>query len=174
MNGMIKLALFSCGIRESLIQIDELQQRRKIFKQAREYADYIGKPLLVVGAPKFEFNHPCGDVTIDSSSPMAKFCNAKISDVRYIPYPNRYFGAVFCSHVLEHLSTIEEAIQALDEMERVAEKVFTVSPSKASLLAWLNPNHHLWVTPSGDGYIIEQRGKGQPREKSYTIALEVQ
>jgi hypothetical protein len=171
---MIKALLLGVAIREGLTQMVEVKERRKIFTQARSYADQVGKPLLVVGAPKLQFNHPCGDVTIDISPEMAKFCDAEIADVRNIPYPNGYFGAAFASHILEHLSTIEDACKALDEMERVADKVFVVSPSKMSMLAWANPNHHLWVTSSGDGYLIEQRGNNlSKREESFIISMGV-
>ena len=170
---MIKLLLAGIAIREGICQMIEVSERRKIFNQARQYADNVGKPLLVVGAPKLRFNHPCGDVTIDISPAMARFCNGEVADVRAIPYPDDSFGAAFCSHVLEHLATVDDAGKALDELERVADKVFVASPSKSSLSAWLNPNHHLWVTSSGDGFILEQRGNGIPKNKSYVIAMAI-
>lgn len=162
------------AIREGFQQSIELEERRQVFNQARDYADSVGKPLLVVGSPKFRFNHPCGDVTIDISPEMAKFCDGLVADIREIPYPSGYFGAAFASHVVEHLATIEDAKAAFDEMERVADRVFIVSPHKSSLMAWIHPGHHLWVTPSGDGYIIEQRGNGGlPKEESYVISMEI-
>jgi len=173
MNTVLKTVLIAAFAREGIQQMVETQEKRQVFNQARAYADSVGKPLLVVGAPKLRFNHPCGDVTIDISPEMARFCDGEIADVRNIPYPDHYFGAAFASHVLEHLPTIEDAFQALSEMERVADRVFIASPHKTSIMAWLNPNHHLWVTPSGDGYIIEQRGKGVAKEESYVIAMQV-
>jgi len=170
---VIKMILAGFAIREGFLQMTELKERRQIFNQARDYADSIGKPLLVVGTPKWGFNHPCGDVTIDIQPGLGRFCEVEIADVRDIPYPDNSFGAAYCSHVLEHLNTIEDAFQALDELERVADRVFTVSPHKTSLMAQLYPCHHLWVTPSGDGYILEQRGNGIPKNKSYVIAMAV-
>lgn len=158
---------------EGLQQAVELKERRQVFRQARDYADSVGKPLLVVGSPKFRFNHPCGDVTIDISPEMARSCDGQVADIREIPYPGGYFGAAFASHVVEHLSTIEDAQTAFAEMERVADRVFIVSPHKTSIMAWLVPGHHLWVTPSGDGYIVEQRGNGLPKEQSYVISMQV-
>lgn len=170
---MIKSIIAGVAIREGLLQAVELKERHQIFDQARDYADSVGKPLLVVGAPKWGFSHPFGDVTIDIN-PRRGDGEVEIADVRDIPYPDSHFGAAFCSHVLEHLSTIEDAVQALDEMERVADKVFVVSPHKTSLIAQILPGHHLWVTPSGDGYIIEQKNNGAAgREESYVIALQV-
>jgi len=172
-SNISKLLLGGVIGRELICQMIEIKERRQVFNQARKYADSIGKPLLVVGAPKFGFNHPYGDVTIDISPDIPTPFNYEIADVRQIPYTDKYFGAAHVSHVLEHLPTIEDACQALDELERVADKVFVVSPHKHSLMAWINPHHHLWVLPDGDGYIIEQRGKGVAREESYVIAIQV-
>jgi len=173
MNAVLKTVLTAAFAREGIQQMVEAQERHQVFSQARAYADSMGKPLLVVGAPKWKFSHPYGDVTIDISPRFTDDPNVEIVDVRNIPYPDHYFGAAFASHVLEHLPTIEDAFRALDEMERVADKVFVVSPHKTSIFAWLHPDHHLWVTPSGDGYIIEQRGKGVAKEESYVIAMQV-
>lgn len=156
---MIKEGLTILAIQQVMEHLRELDQRRVDFQQARDYSDSVGKPLLVVGTPKFVFNHPCGDVTIDINPDVAKWCDTEIADVRAIPYPDQYFGAAFISHVLEHLPTVQDAYDALEELHRVAEKVFVVSPSKLILVAWLHPEHHLWVTPDGEGFIIEQRGK---------------
>ena len=98
---------------------------------------------------------------------------AELASAYELPYPDGYFGAAFCSHVLEHLPRIEDAFTALDEMERVADSVFTVSPHKISLIANIYPGHNLWITPSGDGYIIEQRKQGTPRKESYVISMQV-
>jgi hypothetical protein len=174
MNRWLLAAIGGIIVREGIQQGIELNERRQVFKQARDYANSVGKPLLVIGAPKLRFNHPCGDVTIDISPEMAKFCNGLVADIREIPYPSGYFGAAFASHVVEHLATIEDAKAAFDEMERVADRVFIVSPHKSSLMAWIHPGHHLWVLPSGDGYIIEQRGNAPlPKEESYVISMEI-
>jgi len=170
---MIKLLLAGIGVGEGIIQLNELQERHEVFEQARAYADSRSKPLLVVGTPKHEFSHSFGDVTIDTDLNKLGQGNTEIADVRAIPYPDGYFGAAFCSHVLEHLPTIEDAFKALDEMERVADSVFTVSPHKISLIANIYPGHNLWITPSGDGYIIEQRKQGTPRKESYVISMQV-
>jgi len=173
MNKLLLASVVSIAVQQGIQQRFEVQERRQVFKQARDYADSVGKPLLVVGSPKFRYNHPCGDVTIDISPEMAKFCDGLVADIREIPYPNGYFGAAFASHVVEHLAMIEDAKVALDEMYRVADRVFIVSPRKSSLMAWVNPGHHLWVIPSGDGYVIEQRGNRLPKEESYIISMEV-
>ena len=157
---MIKNALLTMVGIQSMVSISEIAQRQRAFRQARDYADSLGKPLLVVGTPKGGWLfHPCGDVTIDINPSMRRYCNTEIADIRTIPYADQYFGAAFVSHVLEHLPTVTDACLALDELYRVAEEVFVVCPHKISLTAWIHPDHHLWVTPNGDGFIIEQRNR---------------
>lgn len=166
LGRIVSYTLVSMAVREGFQQVRELDERHKIFQQSRECADTLGKPLLVVGAPKHQFTHPCGDVTMDISPYRASECGGVVADVRDIPYTDRYFGAAFCSHVLEHLPTVDDAYTALDELHRVADYVFVVSPHKASVIARLIPSHHLWITASGDGFIIEQRGHPKVASKS--------
>lgn len=168
---MIKQILIAAAAVEVIEQLRELRERRNAFNQARNYANSVGKPLLVIGTPKLVFNHPCGDVTIDINPDMARYCSTEVADIRAIPYGSQYFGAAFVSHVLEHLPTVTDAHKALDELHRVAEKVFIVSPSKISVLAWIYPEHHLWVTKDGDGYIIEQRGRKQSKTASCLMEI---
>lgn len=155
-----KLVIASLLVREVSEQLIELGERHAIFHQARDYANNLGKPLLVVGAPKSLpwVNHPCGDATIDINPDLNSPCDYLVADVRKIPYPNNNFGAAYISHVLEHLATIDDAYQALNELHRVADKVFVVSPHKSSIMAWVYPGHHLWILAAGDGFIIEQKG----------------
>jgi len=164
------LALFGCF--QVIVNLQESIERRQVYDEARAYADNTGKPLLVIGTPKFgHFHHPCGDVTVDINPEMAKYCNTEIADIRSIPYPDRYFGAAFVSHVLEHLSTIADAYEALDELHRVADRIFIVSPHKTSFIAWIHPEHHLWVRADGDDFIIEQRGRKPAKMASYMVAI---
>lgn len=174
LSYMVSFTLVSMAVREGVQQLRELDERHTIFQQARECADRLGKPLLVVGAPKHQFTHPCGDVTLDISAYRASVCGGIVADVRDIPYPDLYFGAAFCSHVLEHLQTVQDAYDALDELHRVADYVFVASPHKSSLIAHLYPGHHLWITASGDGFIIEQRGpKVSPKSVSCLASMSV-
>lgn len=162
MNALGKIILTSLiglGTREAILQNIEHTERSRVFHQARLYADSVGKPLLVVGVPKSAFlYHPCGDVNIDIDPNICTPCEYQIADIKAIPYPDRYFGAAYASHVLEHLATVDDAKQALHELHRVADKVFIVSPHKSSLTAWLHPRHYLWVSATGDGVLLEQRG----------------
>lgn len=169
---MIKEALIGVTVAETLVRIAEVIERKQAFIKARYYADGIGKPLLVVGTPRLGWlYHPCGDATIDINPKKAKYCNTQIADVRDLPYPDQYFGAAFVSHVLEHLPTVADAYIALDELHRVAHRVFVVSPHKICLMAWLIPDHYLWVTPHGEDFIIEQRSR--KRAKTASCLMEI-
>ena len=62
-----------------------------------------------------------------------------------------------CSHVIEHLPTVEDAALAVNELMRVADQVWVAYPNKQSVIAYLIPDHYLWVTEK-DGYLFfEQR-----------------
>lgn len=84
----------------------------------------------------------------------------------HIPFADKTFGAVFVSHVLEHLSTTDDAKHALEELNRVAEKVYIVYPSRNSIGGWLTPGHHLWVWQEGTKTFFKQRGNAASREFS--------
>jgi len=87
--------------------------------EARKHADYLGKPLLNVGCG----NTAYGDVNLDiNPKNVPHFIQGDATD---IPYPDKYFGALFASHILEHL---EDPDQALREWNRVADKVFVLVP----------------------------------------------
>ena len=163
--SLITYVLVGFLAKEGVQWASERDERRLAFTQAREYSNYVSKPLLVVGAPKRVVgSHPCGDVTIDIDPNIDSVCPYEVADIRAIPYPSNYFGAAYCSHVLEHLNTIDDAVQALREMHRVADKVFVVGPHKTSMFAQLHPEHKLWILPTGDGYVIEQRGNADKVE----------
>ena len=161
MGAEVKLRTLLLGIVIGIAinELAETSERQKAYRQARMTADYLGKPLLVIGVPKriAWYHHPGGDVTIDVDSSIDAAVPYQVADVRDIPYPDKYFGATYISHVLEHLPTVDDVARSLNEMHRVSDAVFIAGPHKTSLTAWLHPDHRLWVTPTGDGYIVEQR-----------------
>ncbi|MDA8186870.1 MAG: methyltransferase domain-containing protein [Dehalococcoidales bacterium] len=160
MNGAILLAPIAA---EGAIQIKEHQERWEAYHKARRAADMVGKPLLNVGCPrKYPLKYPCGDVCLDIDLRRLYLCQSpfpKFGDVRCIPFPDGYFGAALCTHVLEHLATVADAKLALTELARVSNgQVFLAFPSKSSIAAWVHPEHHLWITQNADGSVqIEQR-----------------
>lgn len=153
------LELIAAGVvlQEASLVASEMKERKTVFRQARAYADSVGKPLLVVGVPKGPAFHRKGDVTIDLDPILCALFGAQVSDVRAIPYPDGYFGAAFISHVLEHLPTVADAEQAVRELSRVAQKTFIVSPHRSSLIACLHPEHKLWVYQQDGRVMFEQR-----------------
>ena len=153
---------------QALVLYGEGKERWRAYESARAYADGVGKPLLVVGG-RWGANplrrllripaHGCGDICLDTEEHACTGCPAFIAaDIRDIPLPDKYAGAALASHVLEHLPTIEDAQKAIAELHRVADAVYIVSPFKQDILAWLIPEHHLWVEQRPDGSVfLEQR-----------------
>jgi len=110
-----------------------------VYRAAEYYASKVGKPMLVVGAPKGA--HGCGDMNIDivDSNECPSFIQADVEDL-YM-FHDTQFGSCFCGHVLEHVNDIEKAF---NEMNRVSDKVFIAHPPWHSLTAYLDPTHK-WI-----------------------------
>ena len=89
--------------------------------------------------------HGCGDTCLDVDPRACQGCSYVPGDVRNLPFENKQFGVAYNSHVLEHMATLEDCTAAWSELHRVAEVVLTCVPSKSSIMAWLAPEHHLWV-----------------------------
>jgi len=69
--------------------------------------------------------------------------NFRLADVRRLPFPDRSFDFVFCSHVLEHLPP-EDVPKALKELYRVCRdpsKVYLVLPHPCFPQTWLDLDH---------------------------------
>ena len=157
---------------EGVVQGIERTERWKVYAEAKQYAENTGKPFLVAGMARFPFAHEplgdgCGDVCIDINPRVVKVAKGdwlgigavgETADIKHIPYPDKYFGSAFCSHTLEHLEDIEDCEVAVNELNRVSDRIFIVSPHKWSIIAWLAPSHHLWVGEDEEGNIFaEQR-----------------
>jgi hypothetical protein len=145
----------------------EIWQKNKSYKAAVLCSRKLGKPLLVAGGPWSNTGlrrqlkipaHGGGDVCLDITyRAFQGHPRGLIADVTQIPFFDKVFGAVFASHLLEHLPSVSSANRALDELNRVAEAVFIVCPSRQSVGAWLHRGHHLWVWQKGDTIYIKQR-----------------
>ena len=85
--------------------------------------------------------------------------------VTQIPFLDKSFGAAFASHLVEHLPTTNDAKGALAELNRVAEAVFIVYPSRQSIAAWVKREHHLWVWQKGNVTYLEQRGNSGGKKR---------
>ena len=143
-------ALASLGLYQGAQFVFEQTERGQLFEATHRAAAARGKPALVVGMPRGPFDYPCSPyVTLDVDPQVLTECpiSGVLADIRAIPYPDKHFGAALVSHVLEHLPSIDDAALAWRELWRVADQVYVAYPRKANLWAWLNPDHHLWVTP---------------------------
>jgi len=152
------------AIYEGFQQLREIGERLEAYREAEAYARSRGKPMLIVGMPRSPWTHgkgkkEYGDVVIDIDPLVVNIINGVgvRADVRWIPYPDKFFSAGYCSHTLEHLKTKEDALMALRELNRVAERIWIVGPSKASILAWIHGEHRLWVQVENGEVIIEER-----------------
>ena len=166
MNPVV-FPLFIMGVHEAAVLTAQQEDRDRKYELARAYADYVAKPLLVVGGPygatgfRRAMNLPAhgfGDVCMDVD-PSACDGGAQCvqADIRNIPFPDKYFGAALVSHVLEHLRHAEDCIDAVDELNRVADVVLVAYPTPDSVVASLIPDHFLWLRQEGNILFVEER-----------------
>lgn len=152
-----------------IIWIAEVQSKKEKYQAAVAYARANNKPLLVAGGPYGNRKlrhflklpaHGHGDICLDiDRNAIGGHPNAIVASVTDIPFADKSFGAAFASHLLEHLPTTSAAKKALGELNRTAEAVFIVAPSRQSVGGWLHPGHHLWVWQRGKITYFKQRGK---------------
>jgi len=166
------------------VLLGETRDKNKKYKAACAYALEKNKPLLVAGGPwgynklRHWFNMPAhgnGNVCLDiNRRAIGSHPCGVIANVTHIPFSDKSFGAAFASHLLEHLSTTDEAKQALAELNRTAEAVFIAYPSRQSIVGWVIPDHHLWVWQKGDTTYLKQRDKtgGKSKEEYVKSARE--
>jgi SAM-dependent methyltransferase len=163
MKPVYLLALSLLGW-QAKVGLTQVRERNDKYALAWHIAREAGKPMLVVGGPYGSpiagglFNlkaHGCGDVCLDIDPRACQGCQTVVADVRDIPFSDRYFGSALASHVIEHLPAIDDAVQAINELYRVADEVFIASPRKDSIIAWLVPSHHLWIRQDDEGIWLE-------------------
>ena len=162
--------LLTLGLWQGTVLFRQHQERLIKYEAASAYAESVGKPMLVVGGPLARGSirvllrlpaHGWGDICLDID-PRAcagcSECEVVEADIRDIPFSDKHFGAVFCSHVLEHMPTAVECERAIGELHRVAEAVYVCVPSKLSITGWVGNGHKLWVRERADGsFEIEER-----------------
>jgi hypothetical protein len=170
---LIVLVVVGVGLWQFSVWLIENRAKNRQYKAACARAREKGKPLLIAGGPwgitrtRRRLNRPAhgyGDVCLDiDQRALGDHPKGVVANVTHIPFADKSFGAVFASHLLEHLPTVEAASQALSELNRVAEAVFIVCPSRQSLVGWLIPDHHLWVWQKNGTTYLRQRGKATGR-----------
>lgn len=169
--------LAAVGIWQLIVWMIEIQDKNRKYRAADTCAHEKAKPMLVIPGPwgikpaRRWFNKPAhggGDVCldIDRRAVYGHPC-AVVGSVTHIPFSDNTFGAAFVSHLLEHMPTTTDAVQALDELNRVADAVFLVLPSRQSIANWVIPEHKLWVWRKGNKTCLKQRGVSGAQEVYY-------
>lgn len=129
---------------EGGIGIRNIIERHTYYKEAREYCDMIGKPMLRIGMRKYFWEPPDADVTVDIDHEVESTIGGVCADERSLPFANKEFGVCINQHTLEHLSNIEDAEQAINESFRVADIAVLLTPSPYSVFTNIfNPHHNL-------------------------------
>ncbi len=159
-----------------VVWIFETRTKNRKYREAQAFARARNKQLLVIGGPwgvqpfRRWLNKPAhagGDVCLDiSARALAGHICPVVASVTDIPFADKAFGAVFLSHVLEHLPTGEDARKALDDMDRVADGVFFVYPSRQSIAAWIITDHKLWIWEKNGQIHIRQRRSAHKKGNS--------
>jgi hypothetical protein len=160
--------LAAVGLWQLAVWMLEIREKNRKFRAATAEARDRRKPLLIVGGPwggkqyRHWFKKPAhggGDFCIDiDPRALRGHSGAAVASVTHIPFSDKVFGAAFASHLLEHLPTVGDARRAMAELNRVAEAVYLVCPSRQSIAAWVIPEHHLWVWQEGSRTFLRQRG----------------
>ncbi len=161
------------------VWLGEVRDKNKKYKAAKAYATDKNKPLFVAGGPWGTKQlrrslkipaHGSSDACLDIDRRAIEGCpGGVVANVSYIPFSDKSFGAVFASHLLEHLPTIDAAKKALSELNRIADAVFIAYPSRQSIAGWAIPDHHLWIWQKGNTIYLKQRGKAEGKNKEEYI-----
>ncbi len=159
--------ILAIGIWQLIVWMLEIRDKNRKYRAALDAAKKSGKPLLVIGGPwgvksfRRLLNKPAhgdGDVCLDiDRRALGSHPCAVVASCTDIPFSDKVFGAVFSSHVLEHMLTTQAAKQALAEMNRVAGSVFIAYPSRQSVAAWIIRDHHIWIWQKGEKTLFKQR-----------------
>lgn len=165
---LLGVGLGLLALREQQFRLRENQARRSLYRQAHAYAHSRQKPLLVVGVPKARYSpvkaqYGCGDVTLDLDPIVRSQCpvGGTVANIKAIPAQDKEFGAVFVSHVLEHMRDIPEFRQAWAELNRVGDRVYVAYPHRQGLLQRLYPVHFLMMEPTEGGWKVEEIHTGR-------------
>lgn len=119
------------------LNVKSEERRQRLYLKAIDLRMQTGKPILNIGCGQ-DVKY-IGDINIDiQPSILPNFTRASIYD---IPYPDKFFSVAYAFHVLEHL---EDPLQALEELSRIADFVLVETPLVTSPSAWLEPSHK-WV-----------------------------
>ncbi len=100
----------------------------------------------IVARQKWDLNICCGttdgggvNADIVAHRPLPKFVAV---DILHLPFRNRQFKSVLCSHTLEH---VDDPGAFFAEMQRVGDRVTIVLPPLWDITAALNILEHRWI-----------------------------
>jgi ubiquinone/menaquinone biosynthesis C-methylase UbiE len=99
-----------------------------------------------------------GDVNVDIAAHPEQACfptTVCFGDAHKLPFPDKAFGAVIASHVIEH---VKDPVTALNELDRVADEVFVITPRWWAPHTWLHPGHRWYVSEAGNFIPLWQNG----------------
>ena len=156
MNLLARLLIGAAGY-ESGMQAKELLERHHYYNAAKNYCAMVGKPLLRIGMRRSVFEPPNGDYTLDIDEAVLRIPGGVVGDERAIPFSDKFFGASFNEHTLEHLHTAEDVEKAIRECCRVADHAILLAPSPYSIIGLLHPDHKLrmWFR-RGNNIVVKQ------------------
>jgi hypothetical protein len=156
---------------------DLIFRRTPALRNARQYADNVGKPMLNVGAGTWGtwLTGPLlgGDVNCDIGASKEVACNKDsvcFCDATDLTrYPDKYFGSLVALHILEHLDNPDEVLK---EWNRVSDRLYIVVPRWWSALALAHPGHKWYFTngnPYGKKYRLRKKMSFVPTFGEYTL-----
>ena len=79
---------------------------------------------------------------------------AVVGDARDLPWPDKYFDAVYCNAVIEHLGDFENQKKMAAEIMRVGKRWFVTTPNRwysfefhlrLPFVTWLPGHSYFWV-----------------------------
>lgn len=142
--GILGTVLRMVAVWEGTSLVKENIERSQYYTEMRDYSLAVGKPLLMVGMPRWAWQPQTADVILDLDPSVEGVAGGVVGNVLAIPFPDKYFGGAYVAHVLEHMYTVEECEQAINECVRVSERVAFLCPNPNSLIANIfMPSHHL-------------------------------
>jgi SAM-dependent methyltransferase len=76
-----------------------------------------------------------------------------VGDIEYLPFKDKSFDFLFCSHVLEHVTN---PARACEELMRVARRGYIETPRKWTEFFAGHPSH-MWLVDTVDGKLVFER-----------------
>jgi len=127
-------------------QIYNEWEKSVVTREAKKYARARNKPVLDFGCGLA----PRGDYNVDILPRKApNFVQIHSFAPPRLPFPTKFFGSALCFHALEHTNNPQHTVE---ELSRIAEKVFILTPSPLFWRTWLHGGHK-WIFIGRDVYI---------------------